>query len=150
MSEGTRPAVYLLPDLTGFPMDVVLDTIRGWGLKAGRVAEVGSQELPPGTVTVLVPAPGSAVTQGQSVHLTVTRMPAPPEPATVILYQYTAPTGLLDRTLTLVLDTGDGERTVWEDVVPAGSSISIPVPVSGHGVLRVYVDELLHEEKTVP
>ncbi len=150
ISEGTRPAVYLLPDLTGLPMDVVLDTIRGWGLKSGRVAEVGSEELPPGTVTALVPAPGSAVIQGQSVHLTVTRMPALHEPVTVILYQYTAPTGLLDRTLAIVLDTGDGERTVWEDTVLAGTSVAIPVPVSEPGFLRVYVDELLHEEKSVP
>ncbi|MDF1536900.1 MAG: PASTA domain-containing protein [bacterium] len=150
MSEGPRPAVYLLPDLTGLPMDVVLDTIRGWGLKSGRISEVGSEELPPGTVMTHVPAPGSPVTAGQSVHLTVTRIPPPPEPATMVLYRYSAPTGLLDRTVAIVLDTGDGERTVWEDVVPAGSSIAVPVPVSGTGVLRVYVDEVLHEEKQVP
>lgn len=150
MSEGERPAVYLLPDMTGLPMDLVLDTIRGWGLRSGKVVEVGSEELPPGTVMSMVPAPGSPVTEGQSVHLTVTRIPASSEPAVMILYQYSAPTGLLDRTLALVLDTGDGERTVWEDVVAAGSSVSIPVPVSQPGILRAYVDEELYEEKQVP
>lgn len=150
MSEGNRPVVYLLPDLTGLPMELVLDTIRQWGLKSGKVFEVGSEELPPGTVTAMVPTPGSPVTEGQSVHLTVTRIPPPPEPATMILYQYSAPTGLLDRTLTVVLDMGQGERTVWEDVVAAGTSVSIPVPVSGTGTLRAYVDEVLYEEKAVP
>jgi serine/threonine-protein kinase len=150
MSEGNRPVVYFLPDLIGLPMELVLDTIRQWGLKSGKVLEVGSEELPPGTVTAMVPAPGSAVTEGQSVHLTVTRVPAPPEPATMILYQYSAPTGLLDRTLTIDLVTEDAERTVWEDVVAAGSSVSIPIPVSEPALLKAYVDNVLHEIKEVP
>ena len=150
MSEGNRPVVYFLPDLTGLPMELVLDTIRQWGLKSGKVFEVESEELPPGTVTAMVPAPGSAVTEGQSVHLTVTRIPPPPEPATMILYQYNAPTGLLDRTLTIDLVTEDAERTVWEDVVAAGSSVSIPIPVSEPALLKAYVDNVLHEIKEVP
>jgi len=150
MNEGPRPSVYVLPDLTGLPMDVVFDTIREWGLRSGRVSEVGSDVLPPGTVMSMAPAPGSPVTEGQSIHLIVTRIPAPPEPATMILYQYSAPTGLLDRSLAIVLDSGDGERVVWEDVVPAGTSVSIPVPVSEPGVLRAYVDEVMFEELQVP
>ena len=68
----------------------------------------------------------------------------------MILYQYSAPTGLLDRTLTIDLVTEDAERTVWEDVVAAGSSVSIPIPVSGPALLKAYVDNVLHEIKEVP
>ena len=150
LSDGPRPAVYLLPDMTGFPMETVLSRIRDWNMRSGRIMEIVDEEVPPGTVAALTPPAGSAVVEGQSIHLTVTKMPGPAEPAQVVLYHHTAPFGLLDRTLTLVLETGEEEKTVWEDTVGPGSSISIPVVVSSPGVLKVYVDGALLEEKEVP
>lgn len=150
LSDGPRPAVYLLPDMTGFPMETVLSRIRDWNMRSGRIMEIVDEEVPPGTVAALTPPPGSAVIEGQSIHLTVTKMQGPAEPAQVILYHHTAPFGLLDRTLTLVLETGEGERTVWEDTVGPGSSVSIPVVVSSPGVLRAYVDGVFLEAKEVP
>jgi serine/threonine-protein kinase len=150
LSDGPRPAVYLLPDMTGFPMETVLSRIRDWNMRSGRIMEIVDEEVPPGTVAALTPPPGSAVVEGQSIHLTVTKMPGPAEPAQVVLYHHTAPFGLLDRTLTLVLETGEEEKTVWEDTIGPGSSVSIPVVVSSPGVLRVYVDGVLLEEKEVP
>ena len=150
LSDGPRPAVYLLPDMTGFPMETVLSRIRDWNMRSGRIMEIVDEEVPPGTVAALTPPAGSAVVEGQSIHLTVTKMPGPAEPAQVILYHHTAPFGLLDRTLTLVLETGEEEKTVWEDTVGPGTSISIPVVVSSPGVLKVYVDGVLQEEKEVP
>jgi len=150
LSDGPRPAVYVLPDMTGFPMETVLSRIRDWNMRSGRIMEVVDENLPPGTVTALTPPPGSAVVEGQSVHLTVTKMPGPAEPAQVILYHHTEPFGLLDRTLTLILETGEEERVVWEDTIGPGSSVSIPVVVSSPGVLKAYVDGVLLEEKEVP
>jgi len=150
LSDGARPTVYLLPDMTGFPMETVLNRIRDWNMRSGRIMEIVDEEVPPGTVAALTPPPGSAVVEGQSVHLTVTKMPGPAEPSQVVLYHHTAPFGLLDRTLTLVLKTGEGESTVWEDTVGPGNSISIPVVVSSPGVLKAYVDGVLLEEKEVP
>ena len=150
LSDGPRPAVYLLPDMTGFPMETVLSRIRDWNMRSGRIMEIVDEEVPPGTVAALTPPAGSAVVEGQSIHLTVTKMPGPAEPAQVVLYHHTAPFGLLDRTLTLVLETGEEEKTVWEDTVGPGSSVSIPVVVSSPGVLKVYVDGVLQEEKEVP
>jgi len=150
LSDGPLPVVYLLPDLTGFPMETVLSRIRDWNIRSGRIMEIVDDSVPPGTVAALTPPPGSAVVEGQSIHLTVTKMPGPAEPAQVVLYHHKAPFGLIDRTLTLVLVTGDAEKTVWEDTVAPGSSLSIPVVVSSPGVLKIYVDGVLTEEKDVP
>ncbi|UCF88606.1 MAG: PASTA domain-containing protein [bacterium] len=150
LGDGPRPAVYLLPDMTGFPMETVLSRIRDWKMRSGRIMEIVDETVPPGTVAALTPPPGSAVTEGQSIHLTVTKMPGPAEPAQVVLYHHTEPFGLLDRTLKLVLETGEGEKTVWEDTVGPGTSISIPVVVSSPGVLKAYVDGVLVEEEEVP
>jgi serine/threonine-protein kinase len=150
LSDGPRPAVYLLPDMTGFPMETVLSRIRDLNMRSGRIMEIVDEDVPPGTVAALTPPAGSAVVEGQSIHLTVTKMPGPAEPAQVVLYHHTAPFGLLDRTLTLVLETGEEEKTVWEDTVGPGSSVSIPVVVSSPGILKAYVDGVLLEEKEVP
>jgi serine/threonine-protein kinase len=150
LSDGPKPAVYLLPDMTGFPMETVLSRIRDWNMRSGRIMEIVDERVPPGTVAALTPTQGSAVVEGQSIHLTVTKMPGPAEPAQVVLYHHTVPFGLLDRTLKLVLETGEGETTVWEDTVGPGSSVSIPVVVSSPGVLKAYVDGVLLEEKEVP
>ncbi|MDF1526527.1 MAG: PASTA domain-containing protein [bacterium] len=150
LSDGPRPAVYLLPDMTGLPMETVLSRIRDWNMRSGRIMEIVDEKVPPGTVAALTPPPGSAVVEGQSIHLTVTKMQGPAEPSQVILYHHTVPFGLLDRTLTLVLEINGNERTVWEDTIGPGSSVSIPVVVSSPGVLKVYVDEVFLEERKVP
>jgi len=150
LSEGPRPVTYLLPDITGLPVEEVLTSIRNWGLESGRVLEVQSADLPPGTVTAANPAPGSPVREGQSVHLTVSKIPAMPGPSPLILFQYSSPLGLLDKTLILVLETVDGSRTVWEDTISPGTSVSVPVTVPAPGILKAYLDGTLVEERKVP
>jgi serine/threonine-protein kinase len=151
ISEGDWSLTYVLPDFTGFPAEDVLITLRQLGLKTGRLIEVESRELPPGTVTSLQPPAGSAVTQGQTIHLTVTTMPKRRPSSPVILYGYKAPPGLLDRQLKLILLPEEGEESVlFEDIVPAGTSVTVPVAIPEPGVLKVYVDGSLLEEKEVP
>lgn len=152
LSEGSWSLTYVLPDLTGFPADDVLTTIRLLGLRAGRLLEVESDELPPGTVVALQPAPGSPVTQGQTVHLTVSKIAGRRSSSLpVVLYSYEAPPGLLDRQLRLVLHAGqDRESVLFEEVVPPGTSLIVPVTIPEPGVLRVYVDGSFVEERQVP
>ncbi len=150
LSNGPRPAIYLLPDMTGFPMETVLERVRQWNLKTGKIAEEEREDFPPGTVTALSPLPGSAVMEGQSVHLTVSRSPRPRAPAAMVLYQHHIPPGLLEKTLTLVLTAGGEEKTVWEETVEPGSSVTVPVSVSEPGTLKAYLDGVFLEERKVP
>ena len=150
LSEGVRPRRYLLPDLTGFPADDVMATLRTWGLTVGQVTETQSADLPPGTVVGLQPEPGSEVTEGQIIHVRVSVMPGGYQTSPVILYRYSAPLGLLDRHLQVTLSIGEQENIVYEDTVPAGSTVTVPVPVSGAGIMKIYVDGVLVEEKGVP
>jgi serine/threonine-protein kinase len=150
LSDGSRPLIYLLPDMTGFPMETVLSRIRDWNMRSGRIMEVVDEHVPQGTVVALTPPPGSAVIEGQSIHLTVTRMAEPAPDSQIVLYQHTEPYGLLDRTISLVLVTKEEEKTVWEGPVAPGSSVSIPVVVSSPGVLKVYADNEFLEEMKVP
>ncbi|MFV1957096.1 MAG: PASTA domain-containing protein [bacterium] len=150
ISEGKRPLIYYMEDLTGFPMEDVIATLRAWGLKPGRIRESESRELPSGTVIALEPPEGSAVTEGQTVHLTIAVPKKRETTLPIFIYRYQAPPGLLDRVLTLVLITDEFENTVYEDTVPAGTSVSIPVSLSKKGILRVMVDGSLFEEREVP
>ena len=150
ISEGPRPATYLLPDLTDLPMGEVLDTIRRWGLAPGRVSEEESATLPPGTVMAVTPPPGSPVTEGQSIHFTVSRLPARPESSPVYLFRYSIPPGFLDRTLTVVLQMEEGPRTLWESTESPGTAVTVPLTFTGPGTLMVYLDGTLVEEKPVP
>jgi hypothetical protein len=119
-------------------------------MRSGRIMEIVDDKVPPGTVAALTPPPGSAVIEGQSIHLTVTKLSGPPEPAQVVLYRYTAPFGLLDHKLVLVLETGEEKSTVWEDTVKPGTSVSVPVVVSAPGHLKAYLDGELLEDRKVP
>lgn len=150
LSNGPTPSVYVLPDPSGLPVEEVLSAIRSWGLRSGRVLEVQRDDLPPGTVTAINPQPGNPITEGQSVQLTVSRMPPPPDPAPVVLFQYSAPPGLLDKTLKIVLDTGGGPRTVWEDTISPGTGVTIPVSVPETGTLKAYLDGKMVESREVP
>ena len=150
LSEGSPVLTYLLPDLTGFPVEDVLATIRAWGLKAGRINELESTELPPGTVSETHPLPGSAINEGQTVSLTITARPKPGKALPVVLYRYASPPGFLPHHLRLVLSAGQGASEVFSQMIDPGTSVTIPVPVSGAGTLKAYVDGSLLEEKDVP
>ncbi|GBE14748.1 serine/threonine-protein kinase PK-1 [bacterium BMS3Abin14] len=150
LSEGAPVLTYLLPDLTGFPVEDVLATIRAWGLKAGRINNIESTDLPPGTVTATHPLPGSAVQEGQTVNLTVTTLPKPGKTFPIVLYQYVSPPGFIPHHLRLVLSAGQGASEVFSQMIEPGTSVTIPVPVPRTGILRAYVDGSLLEEKDVP
>ncbi len=50
----------------------------------------------------------------------------------------------------LVLSAGQGASEVFSQMIDPGTSVTIPVPVSGAGTLKAYVDGSLLEEKDVP
>ena len=150
ISEGRRPLTYLLPDMTGYPAEEVLASIRSWGLKTGKLNEVESSDMAPGTVKAIQPPAGSAILQGQTVHFTVTTAPSLHKPSPIFLYRYTAPRGLLDRNLRLVLDREDGESIVYDRDIAPGSSITVPITVPETAILKVYLNGSLLEEREVP
>lgn len=150
VSDGKRPLTYLLPDMAGYPAEDVLASIRSWGLKAGRIVEVESSDVSPGTVKAIQPSPGSAVFEGQALHLTVTAAPAPHRPSPIYLYRYTAPRGLLDSNLRLILQREDGESVVYDKDIPPGSTVTVPITVPELAILKVFLNGSLLEEREVP
>lgn len=149
ISDGKLPETYVLPDMTGLPAEEVIDSLRNWGLGSGRISEIEEGDLPPGTVVSHQPEPGMNVTRGQTVDLTVSVMPEPTLKLPVFFYPYEAE-GFLDREIKIVLVRGDESVILHQEKVPAGSSVTIPLSITYPGIMQVYEDGYLIEEKAVP
>jgi serine/threonine-protein kinase len=149
ISEGRLPITYVLPDMTGLPVEEVMDSMRRWGLTSGQISETENEHLPPGTVVVHEPGPGMHILEGQVVNLTVSAMPRPTLEMPIFFYPYEA-VGLLDRELKFVLVRGSESTILHQELVPAGASVNIPISVTYPGILEVYEDGYLIEERAVP
>lgn len=73
VSEGPLPVRWVMPDLTGRPVDTVETWLRWSGLRRGALRRVDAAGREPGTVVGQLPAAGSPIAARGVVELTVAR-----------------------------------------------------------------------------
>jgi beta-lactam-binding protein with PASTA domain len=73
VSQGQRPADYVMPDLIGRKLDEAEQVLERAGLKAGDVRVRSYPGVQPGIVLRHVPPAGHRVTSGTAIMLEVSR-----------------------------------------------------------------------------
>lgn len=124
VSDG--PAPVIVPGVAGLTQAAAESTIVSSGLTVGVISNIYSNTVPLGSVISQSPLPGTEVSPGTAVALTVSDGPAPiPAPSVTGLSQAAAEAAISSAGLT----TGS-ITTAYSDTVPAGNVIS-QNPVAG-------------------
>lgn len=144
VSKGLPPAgAPTVPDFVGHPVDKA----KEWA--AGVNAEVKVWEDPkgvgtPGTVLKQNPPAGQPLVEGQPFHLSIV-----PMNAQGAAFQYQVPAEKGQVTVRLIARDSRGESEIYKKVQKGGDLIAIPMSVTSTTRVRVYVDEVLVDEKVI-
>ena len=147
VSKGAPPAgVPIMPDFTG----KTAEEAHQWA--AQNAAVIDTKEDPnavgaAGTVVRQSPKPGQPLLDGQSGQIVI--VPATGASSSKrFTYQVPADAGS-EVTVRIMARDEHGETKVYEARHPAGARVEIPVAVNATTRLRVYVDDVLKDEKVI-
>ncbi|NNG01644.1 MAG: PASTA domain-containing protein [Desulfobacteraceae bacterium] len=150
VSLGSRPQAFLVPELSGNSLDVVIATFEQSRLYIGEIRSEVNTDFPENMIIGQDPKPGSRLEAGASINLSISKLTAATEQAWssgLWLFRYRADPGFL-RQHVRVLWTRLGFATdLHNDLITPGSELWFFIPKEYHSTIRLYVDgELIKTE----
>ncbi len=150
ISGGAPPSgMTLTPDFVGRS---VMET-RQWAAEAGvHLTELPGRPLAgiaEGTVIAQSVKPDSPAPGDRQVTVTVAPAAGPNAPAVRTVY-YELAQGESDREVRMVLENQAGRREIFRENRSPGSKITVPVLSPGRARVRIYLNQVLVEERDVP
>jgi len=147
VSKGAPPAgAPLIPDFKG----KTSDTVQQWADNAGSNVDVTEDPKAvgePGTVLKQDPAPNQPVVDGQKIRITIVPLLSAGQGTR---YTYEVPQDQTEEvTVRIMARDNRGESKIYEGKQKPGSKIEIPLGVTTTTRIRVYLNDVLKEEKVV-
>lgn len=142
-SKGLAPeGVPTVPDFVGKELSSLEEWAEGVSAEV-NVKDDKSAVGTPGSVVKQSPAAGQPLLEGQSIEVTIV-----PRGGGEHL-DYKVPDGAGEFIVRIMARDNRGENHVYEGKHPGGFSLSIPINVKSTTRFRIYVDDLLKEERVV-
>lgn len=145
VSKGMPPAgLPLLPDFIG----MTADEARQWasGVNASiKIKEDASAVGQSGSVVKQDPLPGQPLLEGQDIRITV--VPINSGQSARLTYQI--PSELGEVTVRIMARDNRGESQIYEGKHRGGAVVEVPIGVNTTTRFRIYIDDLLKEERVV-
>ena len=135
----------LLPDFIG----QASSSVQEWASDVGATVKIKENTKaigPAGSVVKQEPAPGQPLLAGQDIRITV--VPLSSSQNSRFTYDIPKDAGE-DVTIRIMARDNTGESQVYEGKHKGGTKVEIPIGINVTTRFRVYVDDLLKEEKVV-
>ena len=146
ISRGRKPMEYMMSDLRGMPIDDAVFNIEQSLLKMGEVKNGSSETSPPDVVIAHSPAPGSRITEGMAINLTINRTDGsgyyPPD-AGPRIFTYKLDYGFLNKHIRVKMTTKGKSQDIYNAYTAPGEEIWLMVPVNTKATLSLYEDRVL-------
>ncbi|GAB6096403.1 hypothetical protein JCM14469_26560 [Desulfatiferula olefinivorans] len=148
VSRGKRPQTFVMEDLTGMEIDQAIGSIGRRRLTVGTITGVSLPRTPLNVITEHDPPPGSRVTEGATVNLSINR---PQEGKNRIydadagtrLFRHTLGHGFLKKQVRAQMSCDGSVYEVYNQEARPGEEIWIMVPVNSEATVFLYEDDTL-------
>ncbi|WP_028307405.1 Stk1 family PASTA domain-containing Ser/Thr kinase [Desulfitibacter alkalitolerans] len=148
VSKGPRLENIPMPDLRGLALAEAENTLREKRLNLGIISYQDSDQYFTGQVVSQDITPGNTILQGSTVNLVVSRGPGPrAQTATVTM---TVSNDGQEHVIRIVVEDLKGIREEYLRRHQPGDYIKTVVQFYGHGVVKIYQDDVLIHERPVP
>ncbi|MFZ5597425.1 MAG: Stk1 family PASTA domain-containing Ser/Thr kinase [Bacillota bacterium] len=147
VSKGPEPANITVPDLRGLTVEDARAKLAGAGLELSSNALEQSTDYPSGRIVSQVPGAGEMVTAGSTVAVTVSNGPGPSSREARVTVR--VPDDGMTHVVKINVDDAQGSHNPYVNTHNPGEKFTKLVRYYGQGVIRVYIDGILKEEKQV-
>jgi serine/threonine-protein kinase len=153
ISMGKRPIFYKMPDLKGRSLDETIAVVEEINLRIGDITSAFRRDISLNAVIGQQPPPGSRISEGGRIHLSVNRRPGNTDQAAfdgitgVGLFRYRLDRGFLKRRVRVRLNGYGVSYDLFDDYLKPGEEIWYFIPKNNDATLLLYVDgELVKTE----
>lgn len=148
VSLGKRAEDFIMPDLSGLPIDEAVLKMESLRLSLGNITSISIPDQPVGTVINQVPAPGYRVLSKDRVNLTinrdVTKIEKPYQYRTgLLLLRHTVPPGFLNRRIRVRLNSFGLSTDLVDTFVKPGRDLWCFIPTETNTTAFMYEDDVL-------
>ena len=149
VSDGARPASYMMPDLTGTPLDEAIRVLESLNLELGEIRSTYNKRKPRNLIVQQEPLYGYQVMENSSVNLTINREPGADlqnivhETGGVQLFRYRLDIGLMRKRIRVDVNCFGTTIDMIDRLVKPGQEVWTLVPGNKNATLFLYVDNEL-------
>lgn len=149
VSQGPKPQQIQVPSLTGMTLDQAGAALAGAGLKLdSNVQQADSTDYPRGQVISQNPAANTAVDPGTAVQVTLSKGPGPMFREAGVQVQ--VPNDGKNHQVRISVTDSQGTRDAYNSTQAPGDVVAARVRYYGQGTIKVYLDNNLIKQQTVP
>jgi len=153
VSKGERPIAYMMPDLTGIPLDDAILTVEKYNLILGKIKSVYHENKPSNRIISQEPLPGHRIPEGSVVNLIINR-PQDKKQSDLLhglggvqLFKYRLENGFIRKQIRVNVNCFGISFDLANELVKPGSEIWAFIPRNRDTTLFLYQDnELIKTE----
>jgi len=143
VSMGPEHEPITMPNLIGMPLEDAYAALEEFRITVSSVSSAASLQYPENFVIEQSIPAETATESGIEITLTVSEGPGPAA-AVETTFSYFVPilssSPSSERSVQATLTDSTGMHIVFNQMVPGGSTITIPMSISGPGILNITVD----------
>jgi serine/threonine-protein kinase len=148
VSLGSRPIKYIMPELTGLPLDQAVFMIEKANLVVGDIGSRYEAPKPHNAVLSQEPKAGFGAFANAPVHLVINRPVSDLEgdrrrPLYGSLFQHRIGTGFINKHVQVELEKLDETTEIFDDYIKPGAEIWVLIPRDKDATVFVYEDDEL-------
>lgn len=148
VSNGPIAAGSLMPNLLSRSLDQVDRIIKMMGLRTDKIITEVNDNINSGTVLRQMPDPDTPINKDTVVNLVISvKTGEDLSSATIKILHYEIAQGLLEKRVRIVVMDEEGEREVYNKMQAPGSKIDIALNIKGKASAKIYVNEILAEDR---
>jgi serine/threonine-protein kinase len=145
ISRGKLPRAFVMDDLRGKDIDEAIRSIGRRHLTVGTITGVSLPRTPLNVITEHDPPPGSRITEGATVNLSINRQQGGKDriyeaDAGARLFRYTLGQGFLKKQIRAQMSCDGSVYEVYNQEARPGEEIWIMVPVNSEATVFLYED----------
>ncbi|MBW1899547.1 MAG: PASTA domain-containing protein [Deltaproteobacteria bacterium] len=153
ISKGKRPVAYMMPDLTGIPLDDAILTVEEYNLVLGKIKSVFHENKPRNLIAFQEPLPGCRILEESIINLVINREPGNKKVSLlrrsggVRLFKYRLGNGFLRKRIRVNVNCFGISFDLTNELVKPGSEIWTFITRNRDATLFLYEDnELIKTE----
>lgn len=148
VSAGLINEGAVMPNLLSRPYEQVDRIIKIMGLKVDKVTTEVNDNINSGTVVNQLPEANAPLTPDTVVSLVISVMSGEELASpTVKMIHYEVAQGLLEKRIRIMVTDEQGEKEVFNKAQAPGTKLNVAVSVKGKARAKIYVNEVLAEER---
>ncbi len=139
--------VIVMPNLVGKNIRDIRKILKGTNIKIGKMRMISDNTVLEGNILRQNPEADEIISEDTEVNLLIAKKSEDYKAVKNINIYYEVSQGLMDKGIRILVEDEQGERLIYDEKHSPGTKISMPVQILGEAKVKIFVNDILVEER---